>query len=72
MQTRSSPHALSHSPQLFWSVSRLRQMPEQYCPPDPHPQLPLEHCSLSAQAWPQPPQLEVSVCKFTQDFPHPE
>jgi hypothetical protein len=45
-------------------------MPEQYCPPDPHTQLPLEHCSLSAHAWPQPPQLELSVSKFTQDFPH--
>lgn len=48
----------------------LTQAPLQSVPPPGHVQAPVVQVWPAAHAVPQVPQLAVSVCRFTQEFPH--
>ncbi len=70
LQTWLAAQALPHMPQSIVLLARLTHWPEQLTVPEGHLQAPPEHEAPPVHVSPQPPQLLLSFCTSTQDFPH--
>ena len=66
VHTCRAPQTRPHIPQLFRSLRRSRQAPEQLVIPAPHwsTQAPAVQASLDPHTRPQAPQFALSLCRL--------